>query len=292
MRNYGEFCKSIFTPAKVGWKESYADYKNGTSNVKINVKANMPGLVPYTHPHYPGFPLKMPDVYRAKLFLEEFHSFEKKGTLPNLVYIYLPCDHTSGTRPGEPTPRAMVADNDLAVGQVVEAITKSKFWPKSCIFIVEDDPQNGVDHVDGHRTVALVISPYNKRKFVDSTNYSQTGMVKTIELMLGLPPMNQLDLLATPMRNCFQSEPDLTPFTCLPSNIPLDEFNSPLKTLKGEALSWAKKSLALNLDEEDQADEDTFNRILWYATRGNTPYPAEFVGRRSPARQHVERTFP
>ncbi len=288
LRNYGEFCRSSYAPATAGWKDTYADFKNGTSKVKIAVRANMPGLVPNTHPHYPGFPLKMPDVYRAKLFLEEFHAFEKKGTLPNLVYIYLPNDHTGGTRPGEPTPRAMVADNDLAVGQVVEAITKSKFWPKTCIFIVEDDPQSGFDHVDGHRTVALVISPYNKRKSVDSTNYNQTGMVKTIELMLGLPPMNQLDLSATPMRNCFQSEPDLTAFTCLPSNIPLDEVNPPLKKLKGAALTWARKSLELDLDEEDRADEDTFNRILWHATRGNAPYPAEFVGRRSPARQHLD----
>ena len=102
--------------------------------------------------------------------------------MPNLVYIFLPCDHTNGTNPGSPTPRAMVADNDLAVGRIVEAVSKSKFWPKTCIFLVEDDPQDGFDHVDGHRTVALVLSPYTKRKFVDSTNYNQTSMVKTIEL--------------------------------------------------------------------------------------------------------------
>ena len=106
----------------------------------------------------------------------------------------------------------MVADNDLALGRIVEAVSKSKFWPETCIFVVEDDPQNGFDHVDGHRTVALVISPYTKRKFVDHTNYNQTGMVKTIELILGLPPMNQLDLSATPMRDCFQDKPDLTPY--------------------------------------------------------------------------------
>ena len=108
--------------------------------------------------------------------------------------------------------------------------------------------------------------------------------------MLGLPPMNQLDLAATPMRNCFQAQPDLTPFTCLPNNIPLDEMNLPLKKLTGQALFWAKKSMELNLEEEDQADEDTFNRILWHATRGyDTPYPVEFVGRRSPSRQHLDK---
>src|SRR5207253_7914250 len=112
-----------------------------------------------------------------------------------------------------PTPRAMVADNDLALGRIVEAISKTRFWKETCIFVVEDDPQDGFDHVDGHRTVALAISPYTRRRFVDSTNYNQTGMVKTIELILGLPCMNQLDLSATPLRNCFQAEPDLASFT-------------------------------------------------------------------------------
>jgi hypothetical protein len=287
-RNYGEFCKTTYTP-KATWSDVYSDYKNGTQKIKIDVKPNLPSLEPYTHPSYPGFPLTTPDVYRAKMFLEEFRQFEKKGKLPNLVYVFLPADHTSGTNPGAPTPRAMVADNDLAVGQIVEAISKSKFWPKTCILIVEDDPQNGFDHIDGHRTVAFVISPYTKRKFVDSTNYNQTSMVKTIELMLGLPPMNQLDLSATPMRSCFQAEPDLTPYTCLANNIPLDEMNPPLKKLKGKALFWAEKSLALDLSKEDRADEDTFNRILWHATRGyDTPYPSEFVNRRSPGREHIE----
>ena len=168
----------------------------------------------------------------------------------------------------------MVADNDLALGQIVEAVSKSKFWKDTCIFVVEDDPQDGFDHVDGHRTVALVISPYTRRKFVDHTNYNQTGMVKTIELILGLPPMNQLDLSATAMRNCFQEKPDLGAYVCLPNKVPLDQMNPPLKKLRGEALHWAKKSLALDLTDADLADEDTLNRILWHAQRGSaSPYP-------------------
>src|SRR5207237_5506227 len=123
----------------------------------------------------------------------------------------------AGTRPGYPTARAMVADNDLALGQVVEAVSKSRFWKDTCIFVVEDDPQDGFDHVDAHRTVALVISPYTRRRFVDHTNYNQTGMVKTIELLLGLPPMNQLDLSATPLRACFQLKPDMRPYDCAPN---------------------------------------------------------------------------
>jgi hypothetical protein len=219
--------------------------------------------------------MRVPDQVRAKLFIEELADWEKRGSMPNLVYVFLPCDHTSGTRPNTPTPRAMVADNDLALGRIVEALSKSKFWPTTCIFAVEDDPQNGFDHVDAHRTVGLAISPYTKRKAVDSTCYNQTGMVKTIELMLGLPPMNQLDLSATAMRNCFLSTADLTPYTHVSNRIPLDEMNKPLAQLNGKALHWAKASLEQNLDEVDEADEDTFNRILWFSIRGEEPYPGD-----------------
>jgi YVTN family beta-propeller protein len=286
-RNYGEYCKTTYTPAKATWSDTYADFKNGTRKVKIAVKPNVATLDAYSHPGFPGFPLRTPDVYRAELFLEEFRTFEKKGEFPNLVYVFLPNDHTSGTTPDFPTPQAMVADNDLAVGRIVEAVSKSKFWAKTCILIVEDDPQNGFDHVDGHRTVAFVLSPYTKRGYVDSTNYNQTGMVKTIELILGLPPMNQIDLSATPMRNCFRTTPDLTPYTCLPNNVPLDTMNPPMKDLKGKALYWAKKSVELNLAEVDEADEDVFNRLLWFATRGEEAYPEQHVGRQAPGREAV-----
>jgi YVTN family beta-propeller protein len=280
-RNYGEFVENYYDPKKATWTDLYRDYQNGTQKVKIRVEANLKSLEPYTHPGYPWFPLVTPDVYRARVFLDELKAFEKKGDFPNLVYVTLPCDHTDGTTPGFPTPRAMVADNDLALGRIVEGVSQSKFWPDTCIFVVEDDPQDGFDHVDAHRTVALVISPYTKRRFVDHTNYNQTGMVKTIELLLGLPPMNQLDLSATPMRECFQAQADLTPYTCLPNKVPLDQMNPPLNRLNGQALHWARKSLALNLEKGDQADEDTLNRILWHATRGyDTPYPEQFAGKK------------
>jgi YVTN family beta-propeller protein len=282
LRNYGEFVsEEDYTPPGTTWMDLYTDHKNGTRKVPITLKFNNRALAPHSHPTYPYFPLTAPDVYRADLFLEDFKNFEKQGLLPNLIYMSLPCDHTAGTKPGFPTPRAMVADNDLALGRIVEAVSRSKFWSTTCILVVEDDPQNGFDHVDGHRTVALAISAYTKRKYVDHTQYNQTGMVKTIELMLRLPPMHQLDLSATPMRNCFQSQPDLTPYTCLPSQVALTEMNPPLRKLTGQALYWAQQSLALNLHEGDKADEDTLNRILWHATRGyNTPYPEEYVGSR------------
>jgi YVTN family beta-propeller protein len=279
LRNYGEYIKNTY-PKDSTWTDFYTDFSTGAFKLKgaVTAKANIELLQPHTHPGYPWFPLLMPDVYRAHLFIEELKQFEQKGEMTNLIYLTLPCDHTDGTRPGYPTPRAMVADNDLALGRVVEAVTKSKFWKDTCIFVVEDDPQNGFDHVDGHRTVALAISPYTKRKFVDHTCYNQTGMVKTIEMILGLPPMNQLDLSATPMRRCFQAEADLTPYAAVPNKIQLDEMNPALKALKGRALYWAKKSLELDLDDGDEADEDTLNRILWHSVHGDAkPYPEEYV---------------
>jgi YVTN family beta-propeller protein len=279
LRNYGEFvAEEDYAPKGTTWTDLYKDYQSGAFKIKLTPRPSLRSLAPYTHPTYPYFPLVAPDVYRAHLFLSEFHEFEKKGDLPNLLYMSLPCDHTEGTTPGFPTPRAMAADNDLALGRIVEAVSKSKFWPETCIFVVEDDPQNGFDHVDGHRTVALVISPYTRRHFVDHTNYTQVGMVKTIELVLGLPPMNQMDLSATAMRSCFQTKPDLTHYSCRANQIALDEMNPAIEKLQGKALYWARQSLALNLNKADQADENTFNRILWHATRGyDIPYPAQFA---------------
>jgi YVTN family beta-propeller protein len=274
-RNYGEFVASVFEPKHATWRDLYADFQNGTHKVKITATPNLRSLDKYSHPSYPGFPLLAPDVYRAKLFIDELKEFEKRGEFPNLVYVFLPADHTNGMRPDSPTPRAMVADNDLALGMVVEAVSRSKFWAKTCILVTEDDPQNGFDHVDGHRTVGMAISPYTKRKVVDSTCYNQTGLVKTIELILGLPPMTQLDLAATPMRRCFTDRPDFTSYAAVKNRIPLDEANQPVGNLDGKARQFALKSLALDLDVEDRADEDVFNRILWFSVRADQPFPGD-----------------
>src|SRR5437762_6834224 len=139
-------------------------------------------------PKFLSFDLDYPDQKRADRFIEELHRFEREGDMPRLQIVRLPNDHTIGTRAGKPTPTAMVADNDLALGRLIEAVSQSKFWKETAVFVIEDDPQNGFDHLDAHRTVALVISPYTKRRFVDCTNYNQTGEVKTIELILGFQP--------------------------------------------------------------------------------------------------------
>ena len=157
----------------------------------------------------------MPDVWRAAQFIKDLKQFEAADNLPNLVILWLPNDHTSGTAFGSPTPAAQVADNDLAIGQIVEAVSHSRFWKDTCIFAVEDDPQNGWDHVSGYRTTAYVASPYTRRGAVVSTQYNQTSLLRTMELMLGLPPMNQMDATATPMFDCFTNTPDFTPFTAV-----------------------------------------------------------------------------
>ena len=273
-RDYGEFVQAEITPNTATFSDIYDDYLNNTSKVKIRAKANLETLTPYLCETYTGFPNSIPDVYRAREFIKELDQFEKKNNLPNFIIMLLPNDHTSGTRPGRPTPEAAVADNDLALGQIVQAVSNSKFWPETCIFVTEDDPQNGLDHVDGHRTVGMVISPYTKRGQVISTYYTQISMVRTMENILGLPPMNQFDWAANPMTECFTNTPDFTPYTALPNIIPLNELNPPLQSLRGKALYWAQKSLQEDLSDLDRINEDTFNRIIWHAVKGyNTPYP-------------------
>lgn len=273
-RNYGEFVNAVIEPANATFSEIFEDYLSKSGKISIRAKTNLDQLKPYLCPTYIGFPNTVSDQYRADEFIRELQEFEKNDSFPNFIIMLLPNNHTSGTRPGMPVPEAAVADNDLALGRIVEAISSSKFWKETCILVTEDDPQNGFDHVDGHRTVGMVISPYTKRNEVVSTYYSQINMVRTIENILGLPPMNQLDMSAEAMTDCFTGKPDFTPYKALPNNIPLDRLNPPLNSLTGQALYWAEKSLEQDLDDVDRIDDDTFNRIIWHAVRGyDIPYP-------------------
>ena len=273
-RNYGEMVQPNIEPSDASWTDIYNDYLNGTEKVKIRATTKVRGLENYICPRFIGFPAKVQEVYRAREFLKEFRQCESKGQWYNFVIMLLPNDHTVGTREGYPTPRAMVADNDLALGRIVEAVSHSRFWPETVIFVVEDDPQNGFDHVDGHRTVAFCISPYTKRRFVDSTHYNQNSILRTIELIMGLAPMNQLNMAANPMVNCFSQTPDFTGYTARANNIALDEMNPQIKSLSGKQRYYAIKSMEMPLDDIDQADEDIFNRIIWHSVRGyDVPYP-------------------
>ena len=224
-------------------------------------EATVPGLKGRVHPQYPPYDLDIPDNRRVDVWLEEFRQFEQSGALPHLNIVRLGNDHTFGTRAGKPTPRAMVAENDAALGRFVEAISSSRFWKESAIFVLEDDAQNGPDHVDSHRSPALVISPFAKRAALDSTLYTTSGMLRTMELILGLPPMSQYDAAATPMYNAFQPAPVLTPFKALPARIPLDEKNG--------AGAWgAQASLQMNFEVADMTPEYELNEIVWKSVRG------------------------
>jgi YVTN family beta-propeller protein len=273
VRAYGERGANTITPSNATWTDIYNDWKNGTSLVTIDARAIIVGLRDVYHPKYPAAESRVPDQYRADIFLKEFAEFEKNGNLPNLVLILLYDDHTEGTSPGFPTPRAAVADNDLALGRIVDAISHSRYWKESAIFVTEDDSQDGVDHVDGHRTLGFAMSPYVKHGVVDSNFYSIVNMYRTIEQILGLAPMNQFDLAAEPMFSVFTSKPDFTPYNVRPNQIPLNEMNPPLAGLTGLQLQLATFSLSIDSSEPDSAPSDLMNRAIWHSVKGfDTPY--------------------
>ncbi|HLX63058.1 MAG TPA: SMP-30/gluconolactonase/LRE family protein [Planctomycetota bacterium] len=207
------------------------------------------------------------DTERAEGWIADLHAAEKDGNLPRLMIMSLGENHTTGTKPGTHTPDACVASNDLALGRIVEASSKSKFWSEMAIFVVEDDPQNGPDHVDCHRTVASVYSPWVRRGTVDSTQYTQVGMIRTMELILGLPPMTQYDAAAVPMFATFQNKAEAVAYQARDPKVDLSAIN-------GVNAPGAKKSAMMNFDDYDDAPEDELNRILWVAAKGeNVPYP-------------------
>jgi len=239
-------------------------------------RSDIPSLNAIMHPDYPKFDLTIPDQYRTDLFLRDFNRYEQAGTLPGLNLLWVMTDHTSGVAPGLPIPTAAVADNDLAVGRMVDAISHSPDWSSSAIFVVEDDAQDGTDHVDGHRTTALVISPYARRNVEIPTYYNQINLVRTIEQILGIRPMNQLDLAAVPMREVFTSARDTAPFTAVPNNVPLDLLGPPAASLTGVAAQWAAWSAQQNFRQQDQVNPAQLNRAIWYSTSGwTTPYPGD-----------------
>ncbi|MFO0869808.1 MAG: alkaline phosphatase family protein [Pirellulales bacterium] len=248
-RSYGEF---ISEPPKAGGQR----------------KARVAALEGHFDPEFHGYDLDYPDVQRAARFIEELRRFEQSGEMPRFQIVRLPNDHTHGTAAGKPTPTAMVADNDLALGQLVEAVSQSRFWKETAIFVIEDDAQNGSDHVDAHRTVALVISPYVRRGHVDSSMYSTASMLRTMELILGLQPMTQFDAAALPMYASFQPVPDVRPYQHRPAQVDLTAVNLPS--------AWgAELSLTFDFSREDAADDLLLNEVIWRSVRGaGSPMPA------------------
>lgn len=281
VRTYGEFAitekrwRDPNRKDKIKFLDTYRNFIEGRNDIRIWSRPAVESLRNHINTNTVGWDMDIPDVFRAAEFIKELRQYERDGGFPNLSIICLPNDHTSGTKAGTPTPAAQVADNDLAFGQIVEAISKSRFWPETVIFAIEDDPQAGWDHVSGYRTTAYAISPYTKRGKVISTQYNTTSILRTIEQILGLPPMNQFDATATPMFDCFTERPNFTPYTALTNNIPLDQMNPDPKAIHDPVLRQnALVSAKLPLHKIDACPEDTFNRILWHAMKGSAaPYP-------------------
>lgn len=280
IRNYGEFMAP-----NVRWRDGrkgspdfldcYRTWKGESDAVLFESYPMVPTLAAFSPTNYVGWEMSVPDQFRADFILRELKEYEAKGEFPRMVIICLPNDHTSGTSRGCPTPAALVADNDLAFGRILEGLSHSRFWKDMAVFGIEDDPQNGFDHVSGYRTTAYVASPYARRGAVVSTQYNTTSLLRTMEQILGLPPMNQFDASATPMFDCFTDTPDLRPFAAVPNQVPLDEMNPDPKAIRDPLLRKnAQVSSRLNFRQVDACPEDVLNRILWHAMRGSAePYP-------------------
>jgi YVTN family beta-propeller protein len=251
---------------------SYGEYGGRVSQPdgSLRMEGRVPGLVGHMCPDY-GIPKepdqRVRDTDNVEAFLKEFREFEKNDNLPRFIVMSMGEDHTSGTRPGSYTPQACVASNDLALGRLVEAVSASKYWPSIAIFVIEDDAQNGPDHVDAHRTVGLVISPFTKRKSLDSTQYTTVSMIRTMELILGLDPLSQFDAAANPMFACFTDKPDLTPYKAEPARIDVNAKN-------GQLAYGAERSMKMDFSEYDRIDDFELNEILWRAIKGkDAPLP-------------------
>ncbi len=249
---------------------SYGEFVANTSRTSagdVTAVGTVPGLQGFVAPAYPGWDLTITDGRRIDRWLDEFTQMTAHGTLPRLSIIRLPNDHTAGTKVGAPTPRAMVADNDIALGRLVEAISNSSVWQQSALFAVEDDAQSGPDHVDSHRSVLLVASPFAKRGFVDHTLYTTSGVLRTIELILGIAPMSQYDAAAAPLYNAFTGTPNVAPFARFMPRVPLDETNLP-------SSFGATLSSSMDFSMEDRAPEQLLNEIIWRSVKGSrSPMP-------------------
>jgi len=280
-RNFGELDYTVLVKGKT-WTDFYQDWKTkaGKTSFKNDYKVDV--LKTYSDSRYPGWEMNIPDQVRADVFLTALNEYEVAGKLPEFIIIYLPNDHTEGGKKGHPTPRAYVADNDLAMGRIVEGLSKSSFWKDMAIFINEDDPQTGTDHVSGYRSLCLVASPYAKRNALVSRFYNQSSVLHTMCNILGIPAMNQMVASTPLMSDCFQNTPDFTPYTCLPSNVTLDEMNGDPKDAKStKQAELQRKTITMDFSGPDllkKKDSELFSRFVWATQRGDEPFPIEYWG--------------
>jgi YVTN family beta-propeller protein len=307
VENFGEDTNAFSGSAPYGtWTDWWKDYQilSGAQQGQLHVPignysatSDIPSLNPITYKPFPTFDTNIPDQYRFEIFKQRFEEHVKNNDLPALNTMWVMDDHTAGNASNNPTPQAMVADNDLAVGKIVDLISHSPYWKDSVIFVTEDDSQNGLDHVDGHRQPAYVISPWVKRGITNSHYWTIINMVRSIEQILGLPAMNQNDSAAEPMSELFTNKPNFTPYNFVPNEIPLDTLNGPAgstnpavlantRNVSPEAKDLAKKWVDWSDKHKDEfsgkhakpdaANANMLNHSVWYATKGfDKPYPGD-----------------
>ncbi|HEX9358244.1 MAG TPA: alkaline phosphatase family protein, partial [Streptosporangiaceae bacterium] len=310
VKAYGEYNNFITQPAGSTWSQYYQDSQilegkaTGPLPVPISATktyADIPSLNAIDDHAFPAFDLNIPDQYRADIWQQSFNQVSKTGQAPNLNLIWMPDDHTAGIGTGAPNPVAEVADNDLAVGRIINSISHSSIWKSSAVFVLEDDSQNGIDHVDGHRAPLLIASPYAKRGIVDNSYYTQLNVVKTIEQILGVAPMNQEDRAAWPMYSAFTNKPDFTPYNVVPNQIPLTQgltasassstaspaftpaSPSKLRVPRSERavyeqwVVWSRDGRFVGSHAmQDWANPAQLNRLDWYSAHGwKVPYPGD-----------------
>ncbi len=278
VRIYGEACIPVFDKNLL-WKDIYQLYKDDKPfNFKnVTTISRVRPILSDTYPGYDGHAIA--DQLRAKAFIDDLNKYEKLpgDQLPALMVIALPADHTAGMSPNFPTSRAMVADNDLALGKIVQAVSNSRFWDSTVIFVTEDDSQSGWDHVSAYRTTGFVISAYSVLKKTIHTNYNQTCMVRTIEQILGIPPMNVIDATALPMFDCFTDKKQSTSYKLIANKVPLDEMNKSVSELNGKAKQFAAASMQPQYEHIDGGDDNLLNRIIWFSTMNGKPYPKKMA---------------
>lgn len=278
VRIYGE-ATTVHVQGSQDWKDIYGLLQTGKPLLFRNV-TTISRVAPILDTLYPGFdgpPIS--DQFRANAFIRELKDYEGRpgDQWPNLMILALPCDHTVGTRAGDPTPEAMVADNDLALGRIIAAVSQSRFWDSTAIFVTEDDSQAGWDHVSAYRTTGFVVSPYSRLHRTVHTNFNQVSLLRTIEQILGIPPMNELDATALPMADCFTATLDTSGYTSLANRFPIDKMNPAPTALSGKARHYALMSATSQYDHIDGGNDDLLNHILWFEAMGNKPYPGNML---------------
>jgi len=236
---------------------TYRTYGEFVDDGKPNIKS----LKGHYCAQAPGFDLNVTDIKRSQVWAHDFDSLLSINAVPQFNTIRISNDHTSGQKKGAISPIAAVADNDQGVGLIIEHLSQSPIWKESVVFVLEDDAQNGPDHVDAHRSIAFVASPYAKRKTKVSRMYSTASVLRTIELILGLPPMSQYDAAALPMYECFSPQPDLTPYQLIPARVDINQRN----TAENES---SRRSAKFDLTKEDAVPDKDMNEVIWKAIKG------------------------